>query len=220
MRARRLRRRAAWAGAGRGAVTAPGGARPESAPVQAEGWMQRNGAKPAWKVLDGGIMEVFGAAKFPGLDIMTRQTFDDGYRLHAEFRVPPNANSGIYLQGLYEVQILDSHGKRPDLWACGSIYGQIDPKVNASKAAGVWQAFDIEFIPAKFTDGRKTQAARVTVVHNGVKIHDFAALGEPSQSGLPIHPSAPGPILLQDHTGPVQFRNIWLVPLEKQTGSK
>jgi hypothetical protein len=184
-----------------------------------EGWVQRDGRTgPTWNVLDGGVLEVSGG------DIMTRRTFDGGFRLHVEFRVKekPGAtgqarsNSGVYLQGRYEIQILDSYGLACDRQSCAAVYGLAAPTANACKAPGVWQSFDIEFHAPEYADGRKTADVCVTVVHNGVKVHDGARVAGPTSAALPGDPSAPGPILLQGHGDPVQFRNVWLSSLPKR----
>ncbi len=183
-----------------------------------EGWVQRDGrTDPTWKVLEGGILEVSGG------DIMTRQTFDGGFRLHVEFRVAdkPGAigqarsNSGVYLQGRYEIQILDSYGAPCNTGSCAAVYGVTAPTTNACKAPGTWQSFDIEFHPPEYVDRRRTTDASVTVVHNGVKVHEGAKLANPTAAALPGDPAGPGPVLLQGHGDPVQFRNVWLLSLLK-----
>jgi hypothetical protein len=153
---------------------------------------------------------------------MTLQTFAGALQLHVEFRVPqmPGAmgqargNSGVYLQGRYEIQILDSYGFPHNTQSCAAVYGLAAPRVNACKAPGFWQSFDIEFHPAQNRDGRK-QDACVTVVHNETKVHDRVAVAKFTGSGLAGDPFGPGPVLLQGHGAPVQFRNIWLLSLPK-----
>jgi Domain of Unknown Function (DUF1080) len=183
-----------------------------------EQWASRNDPKkPApWKLVGG------GAAQVQGGDIMTREKFGS-FKLHVEFRVPymPKAtgqargNSGVYLQGRYEVQVLDSYGLDSKDNDCGAIYGVAKPLVNACKAPTVWQSYDIEFHAPKFAAGKKTEPARVTVLHNGIKIHnDVKIPKDNTTAGLGGDPSTPGPILLQDHGNPVQYRNIWLVPMK------
>jgi hypothetical protein len=180
-----------------------------------EGWVRRTDKQPAkWKRIDGGVMQVQGG------DIMTSQTFDGSFKLHVEFRVPymPQAkgqgrgNSGVYVQGRYEVQILDSYGLQSKDNDCGGIYGIAAPLVNACKAPTVWQSYDIEFTAPKCENGKKVEPARMTVYHNGTKIHDNVKITKDNTTaGLGGDPCTPGPILLQDHGNPVQFRNIWLV---------
>jgi hypothetical protein len=182
-------------------------------------WVSRNDPKkPApWKLVEG------GAAQAGGGDITTREKFDGHFKLHVEFRVPymPKAtgqargNSGVYLQGRYEVQVLDSYGLDSKDNDCGAIYGVAKPLVNACKAPTVWQSYDIDFTAPKFADGKKAEPARISVVHNGVKIHDDVKITtDNTTAGLGGDPSKPGPILLQDHGNPVQFRNVWLVQIK------
>jgi hypothetical protein len=183
------------------------------------GWVSRNDPKkPAtWKLMNGGIMQV-GAG-----DILTKETFAGTFKLHVEFRVPymPKAtgqargNSGVYLQGRYEVQILDSYGLDSLDHDCGGMYGVAKPQLNACKAPTVWQSYDIDFRSPNFVDGKKTEPARISVLHNGIKIHDDVKITKDNTTaGAGGDPNTPGPILLQDHGNPVQYRNIWLLPVK------
>ncbi len=141
-----------------------------------DGWVKRSNPKEkaAWKLLDGGIAQVEGG------DIITEKTFGGHFKLHVEFRVPymPKAtgqgrgNSGVYLQGRYEVQVLDSYGLDSKDNDCGGIYSVAKPLVNACKAPTIWQSYDIEFYAPVCADGKKKEPARATVFQNGVKIHD------------------------------------------------
>jgi hypothetical protein len=180
-----------------------------------DAWEGRGGkARPDWKLL-AGVMEARGG------DLVTKRSFTGRFRLHVEFRVPhkPQArgqargNSGVFVQGRYEIQILDSYGFAADRSSCGSVYGQIAPSANVCKAPLTWQSFDVEFTAPVYKDNKKVKAARLSVLHNGVKIHDDVALSRPTAGGLPGDEWQPGPILLQDHGDPVQFRNVWLLPL-------
>lgn len=185
-----------------------------------EGWSKRDGKSEArWKILDKGIVQVAG-----GGDIITRQKFDGNFKLHVEFRVPymPKAsgqgrgNSGVYVQGRYEVQVLDSYGLKSQNNDCGGIYSVAAPLVNACKAPTVWQTYDIEFTAPQCENGKKTAPALMTVYHNGVKIHDNVKITtDNTTAGLGGDPCTPGPILLQDHGNPVQYRNIWLLPAKE-----
>ncbi len=188
-------------------------------------WEKARGKGGAtWKLVAGGAMQVQGG------DIRTRATFGGHFKLHVEFRVPymPQArgqgrgNSGVYLQGRYEVQVLDSYGLKSQDNDCGGIYGVAVPLVNACKAPTVWQSYDIDFDAPKCANGKVTEPARLTVYHNGIKIHDNVRLVRKkggkeeivtnTTAGLGGDPCAPGPIMLQDHGNPVQYRNIWLLP--------
>ena len=184
-------------------------------------WAKKEGGgEPEWEAVEGGAMQVK-----PGTgDIVTKQKFNEPIHLHVEFRVPhlpadpARGNSGVYVQGRYEVQIIESYGKpveRYELGDCGSIYGIAKAAENATKPPTVWQSFDIEFTPPKFEGDRKVAPGRMTVYHNGRKIHDDVALTlDNTTSGMGGDPKTPGPIMLQDHGSPVQFRNIWVKPLK------
>jgi 3-keto-disaccharide hydrolase len=181
-----------------------------------DGWLKRGGKDPApWKLVEGGAMQSGGG------DIVTIRKFDGSFKLHVEFRVPylPNAkgqgrgNSGVYLQGRYEVQVLDSYGLDSKNNDCGGIYEIAAPLVNACKAPTVWQSYDIIFQSPQCEDGKKVAPAVVTVYHNGVKIHENVKITtDNTRAGMGGDPCTPGPIMLQDHGNPVQFRNIWLLP--------
>jgi hypothetical protein len=195
---------------------------PEGAIVLFDGknldnWVKTDGkSKAEWKVADG-AMEVKGG------NIITTQSFDGRFKLHVEFRVPylpdkkgqERGNSGVYVQGRYEVQVLDSYALDSKNNDCGAIYEVAAPSVNACKAPTVWQSYDIEFTAPKCEDGKKKDPAVMTVLHNGVKIHDNVKIPvDNTRAGLGGDVCKPGPIMLQDHGNPVQFRNVWLLPLK------
>jgi hypothetical protein len=151
--------------------------------------------------------------------VTSRETFQD-FRLHLEFRTPfmPAArgqgrgNSGAYMQGRYEVQILDSFGLEGRDNECGGIYGVKPPDVNMAYPPLSWQTYDVEFTAARYDEsGKKTSDARMTVRHNGVLIHNDVSIPADTRGGvLPAGPE-PGPLYLQEHGSPVHFKNIWIV---------
>ena len=184
-----------------------------------DGWMGKDGSSPAkWKLVDGGACEVRGG------DILSKHMLADDFKLHVEFRVPympkekgqGRGNSGVYIQGRYEVQVLDSYGiEKPEPGDCGGIYGVEPPGVNAAKAPTALQSYDIEFRSPRFEKGNKVEPARMTVIWNGVKVHDNTKINtDNTTAGLGGDPSKPGPLMLQDHGAPVQYRNIWMAPLD------
>ena len=141
------------------------------------------------------------------------------FRMHIEFRLPykPYArgqnrgNSGVYIQERYEVQVLDSFGLEGVANECGGLYRQRPPDVNMCLPPLSWQTYDIWFQAARFDkDGKKTRNARITVKHNGIKIHDDVEMKSKTGAGKKEEPTR-RPIRLQDHGNPVVFRNIWLV---------
>ena len=120
------------------------------------------------------------------------------------------ANSGVYIQRRYEVQILDSFGLKGVHNECGGLYRQQEPDVNMCFPPLSWQTYDIEFTAAQWNAaGEKTANARLTVLHNGEPIHRNRELRNKTGAGKPEGPE-PLPIYLQDHGNPVQFRNVWL----------
>jgi hypothetical protein len=182
-----------------------------------DNWVKKDGKTPAaWKITDGGALEVVASKG----DILTKEKFDGNFKLHVEFRVPympkakgqDRANSGIYVQGRYEVQVLDSYSLESKHDDCGAIYEVAPPLANACKAPTVWQSYNIEYQSPRCEDGKKVANARITVYHNGVKIHDNREIPRDfTRAGMKGDPCTPGPILLQDHGNLVQFRNIWLL---------
>jgi hypothetical protein len=151
--------------------------------------------------------------------VTSKQKFQD-FSLHLEFRTPfqPTAsgqgrgNSGCYLQGRYEVQILDSFGLAGKNNECGGIYEIRDPDVNMCFPPMTWQTYDIDYTAARYdAAGNKTANARMTVKHNGVTIHENVELPRGTRAHPVKEGPEAGPIYLQDHGNPVVFRNIWLV---------
>ena len=199
-----------------------GGAPPSDAIVLFDGsnldqWQHRDGSDVQWSVEDGAVTVVRGTG-----DIITRELFGD-IQLHVEWRTPAiiegegqgRGNSGIIIQQRYEVQVLDSYENRTySNGQAASIYKQHIPEVNASRPPGEWQSYDIFFTAPRFADdGSLTTPAYVTVVHNGVLVHNDVEIagptrfiGEPSYEPHPLKQ----PLQLQDHANPVSFRNIWV----------
>jgi len=181
-----------------------------------EHWVKKDGkSEVKWTLKDGTMEGVKGHG-----DIVTKEKFDGSFKLHVEFRVPyePGAagqgkgNSGVYVQGRYEVQVLDSYGLKSGKNDCAAIYEVAAPKENVCKAPTVWQTFDITFTAPKFENGKKTEPARMSVYHNGEYVHENVEIPvDNTRSGLGGDPATPGPIMLQDHGHPVQYRNIWLL---------
>jgi hypothetical protein len=167
-----------------------------------------------WK-LEGGHI-VAGKGK-----LTTREQFGD-LQLHLEWLAPANftgpwsdqGNNGVYLMNLYEIQIFDSYNVKlyPD-GACGAIYGQTPPRVEATRPPGQWQTFDIVFIAPRFAAGKLVSPARVTVFLNGILVqHDEEIRGETGHRVLPVYRKQvdTGPLALGGHGCPVRFRNIWV----------
>lgn len=176
------------------------------------GWHQRDGRPSQWLVRSDGSVQVHDG------DAITDQEFGD-FQLHIEFLCPPTtgktgqakSNSGVYLHGRYEVQVLDSFGDAPEDSLCGGIYQIAAPLVNASRPSGQWQSYDIIFRAPRFdADKKMTQPPRISVIHNGAAIHNNLILPHPTPGGLDQSMPATGQILLQDHGDPVCYRNIWL----------
>ena len=180
-------------------------------------WTTRDGQPAGWKVEEG-ILHVVPRTG----DIMSTERFTDFF-LHLEFRCPdmPEAtgqakgNSGVYLQGRYEIQVLDSYGINiPGMGDCGAIYNQFAPLVNACKPPMVWQTYDVIFRAARVGEaGEVEEPVRLTVLQNGRVIHNNVQLPGVTGGALDEEVGEPGPLLLQDHGNLVAYRNIWVVPL-------
>jgi hypothetical protein len=150
-----------------------------------------------------------------GTDIFTEEKFGD-ITLELEFMVPKGSNSGIYLMGEYEVQVLDSFGKPDDKLGqgdLGALYSAAAPKKNASKKPGEWQKFVIEFQAPKFEGGKKTANAKfVKVTLNDVVLHENVEMKQQTPGGLTGKEAPTGPLMFQGDHGPVAFRNIKITP--------
>jgi len=184
------------------------------------------GAAPPFDAVvlfDGSHADEFESAKIVDGHLLlagaiTKRMFRD-FRLHVEFKTPfmPRArgqgrgNSGVYIQKRYEVQILDSFTLSGAPNECGGLYRQRPPDLNMAFPPLSWQTYDIDFTAARFNDdGEKVENARLTVVHNGVAIHDDVELPNKTGAGDREGPT-PGPIRFQWHSDPVHFRNLWIV---------
>jgi len=180
-------------------------------------WRHLDGRPAEWDLADGAMTVRPGAG-----GIVTTAEFAD-VQLHIEFCTPESdhdtgqgrGNSGVYLQGRYEVQVLDSY--RNDTYPdgqCAAVYGQYPPLVNASRPPGQWQTYDIIFHPPAFDEtGRRTRLGTITVFHNGVLVQDHVTIrGSTTASPIKEQPGD-GPLYLQDHGDLVRYRNIWLRPI-------
>ena len=206
-------------------VITPGahvGAPPSDAIVLFDGtsfdnWESVKGGEVAWD-LKNGAMVVSRTGS-----IRTKESFGD-VQLHIEWAAPKEVkgdgqgrgNSGVYLQGRYEIQVLDSYQNKtyPDGQA-GAFYGNNPPLVNASRKPGEWQSYDIVFVaPKPAADGKGVIPGSFTVFHNGVLIQNHIPIaGEKTTAAAYSGAAAKGPLVLQDHSNPVRFRNIWIRPL-------
>jgi hypothetical protein len=187
-------------------------------------WRSADGGPAKWIATKGYMESVKGSGY-----IFTRQSFGD-VQLHVEWATPVPAvgksqgrgNSGVFLMGLYEIQVLDSYENDtyPDGQAA-SVYGQYPPLVNACLPPGEWQSYDIFFRRDRSNaDGKLIQPARVTVVHNALLVQDNVEIWGPTNwlqhSPYKPHPDKL-PLSLQDHGNPVRYRNIWLRELPEWT---
>ena len=159
-------------------------------------WRPENPAgKNFWEISNGELVNTAS-----GTNLITRDTWTD-FKLHIEVIVPKNGNSGIYLRGRHEVQVEDSYGRQPSNRGMGGVYGQVTPLANPARPAGEWQTFDITLV------GR-----RVTVVLNGVTVHDNAEIPGTTGGALDSREGDPGPIMLQGDHGPIRYRNLRITP--------
>jgi hypothetical protein len=179
-------------------------------------WLGKNTEPIGWKIADGCMTVV----KKTG-DIQTKQSFGD-CQLHIEFRTPVavsdssqgRGNSGIFMMGRYELQVLDSYDNRTySNGQCGSIYKQAIPLVNACRKPGEWQTYDVIFTAPRFNDdGILIAPARMTALQNGILIqNNFEIKGDTVYRGMPSYaPHGKAPLRLQDHGNSVSYRNIWI----------
>ncbi len=172
----------------------------------------------AWEIKDGAMV----ATKS---DTQTKQSFG-AIQMHFEWRLPAGrkvdgqggGNSGVFLMGIYEVQVLQSHGNMtyPDGQA-GAMYGQLPPLVNATAPQGEWQSYDLTFEPPIYENGKFSKPAKLVLFHNGVVVQNGETyLGVTEHRKLATYPAThpeTGPLKLQFHGDPVEYRNMWVRPL-------
>jgi hypothetical protein len=172
------------------------------------GWkLTKPGAICGWSVVDGiltnKVVQEPGKPHKPYGNLRTEQEFED-FNVRVETRVPKGGNSGVYLRGIYEVQVLDSYGKPLDPHNMGAIYSRICPTVAAEKPAGQWQTLDITLVDRY-----------VTVILNGTKIIDNQPILGCTGGALWSDQFRPGPIYLQgDHTG-IEYHSVVIRPVLK-----
>lgn len=194
-------------------------------------WQHGDGRPVSWHLLESGAMEVRSARSEEdrknriGGDIQTKGKFGD-CRVHIEFRYPVEpgkagqgrGNSGFFLQGDYEVQILNSYGLGGMWNECGALYKASPPQVNAARPPMEWQTYDIDYKASVWKDGKRVSPPRITVRHNGVLIHrdeEIPHVTSHTFAGRFNEPQGDGPLRLQDHGNAIQFRNIWIIPAKK-----
>jgi hypothetical protein len=179
-------------------------------------WKNDKGGDAKWKVIDG-YAEVNGTGS-----IVSKDEFGD-VQVHVEWATPAEVkgegqgrgNSGVYLQGRYEIQVLDSYqNKTYPNGQAAAFYGHAAPLVNASRKPGEWQTYDIIFHGPRKTSDNKVQPGSFTVLHNGVLVQDHIPVeGDATTAAMYQGVVSKGPLVLQDHGNPVRFRNIWVRPL-------
>ena len=176
-------------------------------------WRTQRGSEPKWNLVNG-VMETTQTG-----GIFTKEEFG-ACQLHVEWATPSmvkgegqgRGNSGVYLQGRYEIQVLDSYNSKtyPNGQA-GAYYGHSAPLVNACRKPGEWQSYDILFHPPKKTEDGKLQDGSFTVLHNGVLIQDHVPVKPEPTTAAPLKGLVEqGPLYLQDHGNPVRYRNVWI----------
>lgn len=187
-------------------------------------WTDTKGGETKWKIVDGAMESVRGAGY-----IQSVRKFGS-CQLHIEWASPSKVqgkgqgrgNSGVFLMGNYEVQVLDSYENQTYAdGQAGALYGRKKPLVNASRKPGKWQTYDIIFHRPLFDkEGKVTRRATFTILHNGVLIHDHTILsggtgwnGPHAATEYKAHPDKL-PLKMQDHGNPVRFRNVWVRPLK------
>ena len=173
---------------------------------------------PGWLIKDGSMVAA-------GKDVESKQSFG-AIQMHFEWRLPAGrkvdgqggGNSGVFLMGLYEVQVLQSNQNPtyPDGQA-GAMYGQLPPLVNATSPQGEWQSYDLAFEPPVYENGKVVKPAKLTLFHNGVCVQNGESYLGPTQhrtlASYPATHPVTAPIKLQFHGDPMEYRNMWVRPL-------
>ncbi len=180
--------------------------------------------KDAVVLFDGSTADHFEGGRLSDdkllMEGVTSKELFGSFKLHLEFRLPfqpfargqGRGNSGCYMQGRYETQILDSFGLKGEHNECGGVYTISPPAVNMCFPPLAWQTYDVDYTAATYDDaGKKVKHARMTVLHNGVKVHDNLELDHATTAHPVKEGPEPGPIYLQNHGNPVRFRNIWVL---------
>ncbi len=179
-------------------------------------WTKRDGSPAEWQINEDGSMTVTHE------DIVCTEKYGDAH-IHVEFWLPlmadkrgqGRANSGVYIHGCYECQVLDSYGvETPRDNDCSGIYEQYAPLTNANLPPETWQTYDIYFKAPVFNGDDIVENAKLTVIFNGVCVHNSIELFSNTPGGLTNYRVARGPLLLQDHGNPVRFRNIYIEKLD------
>jgi hypothetical protein len=185
-------------------------------------WVHKNGSPAKWPVEKGAIVCNTGSG-----DIFSKEKIGSA-QIHVEFAIPympqqhdqARGNSGVYLQGRYEIQVLDSYQNPtyPD-GSCAALYGQSAPLVNVSRKPEQWQSYDIVFHAPKCSGGSVTVPGTLTLLHNGVLVQDHVSIKGPTPGAVDKNVCESAPLRLQDHSHPdakttfMRFRNIWYRPL-------
>ncbi|MFH1738868.1 MAG: DUF1080 domain-containing protein [bacterium] len=175
-----------------------------------------------WIIQPRWILDKEGSAQISGSSILTKKEFGDA-QYHVEFCTPfmpesrdqARGNSGVYVHGRYEVQVLDSFADEPQDNLCGGIYKIAKPLENACLPPLEWQTYDITFHPPRFdASGKKIKDAEITVKQNGTVIHDKLVMKTTTPGGVSEKETPKGQFLLQDHGDRVRYRNVWIKPLD------
>ncbi len=194
-------------------------------------FLAKEGTPTDWKVEDGALVStqrpIDAQNPVHSNHTFSKETFRDA-EIHVEFMVSPEAggNSGVYIHGNYELQIMNSIGCDVSKLTAGAIYGIHPPKVNAAKPAGVWQTYDILYCaPRRDADGKIIKKGKITAYLNGELVQENAEFEEPVSHYHPFRygetqlqrqiwaeqiKTGYGPLFLQDHGSPTKFRNVWI----------